>query len=113
MNDSASARLPAAARPWARILLGGSALVLIPLGLAFRATHPADRVVAALGLLLWVVSVLLTFWLARRWFGTAVGCLAAAFYGCNVAMLKAALLGMPYPVCAILLLLTAALVAPS
>jgi hypothetical protein len=39
--------------------------------------------------------------------------LAAAFAACNVAMLKASVLGMPYPLCAVLVLLYAAVAAPS
>lgn len=176
MADPAS---PPAARPWARIALGGSALLLLPLilalivlaakfkglginlamehaqiarnvaqgrglstdsvrpislalhadvrkhpdlyhapahplllGAVFAVTHPSDRVVAALGLLLWVACVLLTFWVARRWFGTKVAVLAAAFCACNVTMLKASVLGMPYPLCALLVLLYAAVAAP-
>jgi 4-amino-4-deoxy-L-arabinose transferase-like glycosyltransferase len=83
------------------------------LGLVFAILHPSDRVAATLGLLLWMTSVLLTFWLARRWFGPKVAALAAAFAACNVAMLKASVLGMPYPLCAVLVLLYAAVAAPS
>lgn len=83
------------------------------LGMVFAILHPSDRVAAALGLLLWAVSVILTFWVARRWFGPKVAALAAAFYGGNVAMLKASVLGLPYPLCAILVLLFAAIAAPS
>ena len=83
------------------------------LGLVFALTHPSDRAAAALGLLLWVATIVLTFLVARRWFGTTVASLAAAFAACNVAMLKSALLGMPYPLVAILLLLQAWLAAPA
>jgi 4-amino-4-deoxy-L-arabinose transferase-like glycosyltransferase len=83
------------------------------LGLTFALTGPSDRAAAALGLLLWVGTILLTFWVARRWFGPRVAALAAAFVGCNVGLLKSAMLGMPYPVAAILLLLYAAFVAPA
>lgn len=82
------------------------------LGMVFAATHATDRASAAFGLLLWVVSVVLTFVVARRWFGTTAGALAAAFAAGNVALLKAALLGLPYPLAAVLLLLAAAFVLP-
>jgi hypothetical protein len=83
------------------------------LGLVFAILHPSDRVAATLGLLLWAVSVMLTFWVARRWFSPRVAALATAFYACNVAMLKASVLGMPYPMCAMVALLYAAVAAPS
>jgi 4-amino-4-deoxy-L-arabinose transferase-like glycosyltransferase len=83
------------------------------LGLTFALTHPSDRAAAALGLLLWVATIVLTFLLARRWFGLTVAWLAAAFAACNIGLLKAALLGMPYPLAALLLLLQAMLAAPA
>jgi 4-amino-4-deoxy-L-arabinose transferase-like glycosyltransferase len=83
------------------------------LALAFGMAGPSDRAVAATGLLLWLAAVFLTFWAGRRWFGTAAGALAAAFTACNVAMLKASLLGLPYPLAAILVLTLAVLSAPS
>jgi 4-amino-4-deoxy-L-arabinose transferase-like glycosyltransferase len=83
------------------------------LGLTFALTHPSDRAASALGLLLWVVTIVLVFLVARRWFGPTVGCLAAAFAGCNVGLLKSALLGLSYPLVAILLLVQALLVAPA
>lgn len=79
------------------------------LGAVFKVLHPSDRVDACFGLLLWIVSILLTFWLARSWFGTGVAVLATAFYGCNAIMLKGALFGLPYPLSAILVLLTTAM----
>lgn len=83
------------------------------MGLVFAILHPSDRVAASLGLLLWMASVILTFWVARRWFGPRVAALAAAFAACNVAMLKASVLGMPYPLCAMVVLLYAVVAAPS
>jgi len=56
--------------------------------------------------------VILTFWVARRWYGPKVAALAAAFYGGNVAMLKASVLGMPYPLSAMLVLIYAVVAAP-
>jgi 4-amino-4-deoxy-L-arabinose transferase-like glycosyltransferase len=82
------------------------------LGFAYSLLHPSDRLTGALGLLFWVVSVFLTFFLARRWFGTGVAVLATAFYGCNVVMIKSALFGLPYPLCAVFVLLGAWLTAP-
>jgi hypothetical protein len=82
------------------------------LGLVFAILHPSDRVAAAFGLLLWAASVILTFWVARRWYGPKVAALAAAFYGGNVAMLKASVLGMPYPLSAMLVLIYAVVAAP-
>lgn len=82
------------------------------LGFAYKLFRPSDRLTSALGLLLWIVSVFLTFFIARHWFGPGVATLAAALYGCNVVMLKGAVFGLPYPLCAIFLLLAAAWAAP-
>lgn len=82
------------------------------LGAVFAVLHPSDRVAAAFGLLLWVASVLLTFWVARRWWGTTIAALATAFYAFNISMLKSAALGLPYPLIALFLLGYAFLAAP-
>ncbi len=81
------------------------------LGLVFRLTRPSDRVSAALGLGLWFLTVLLTFFLARRLFDARVAALATLLYGCNASMLKAALSGLPHPLLALLVLFAAGLLA--
>lgn len=82
------------------------------LGLVFRIAGVSERADAAFGLLLWFISVLGTFALARRWYSASIAALAAGFYGCNVAMIKSAVLGLPYPLCALLVLGVAAVAAP-
>lgn len=82
------------------------------LGCVFRLLHPSDRVDECFGLFIWIVSILLTFWLARRWMGTEVALLATAFYGCNMTMLKGAGFGLSCPLSATLVLLLSAWAAP-
>lgn len=79
------------------------------LGLVFRLFHASDRVDVCAGLGLWTASIVLTFWLARRRFGTGTAILAAAFYGSNVAMLKGAAFGLWYPLGALGVLAASAL----
>ena len=82
------------------------------LGFAYSVFRPSDRLTAAVGLCFWIASVLLTFILARRWFDPLVASVASILYCCNVAMLRAALLGMPYPLVALFLLMAAGLAVP-
>src|SRR5262249_47968483 len=82
------------------------------LALVFRLASATDRVVAGTGAAVWVLSVWLTFALARRWSGPRVAALATLFYVGNVASLSAAVAGLPHPLATVLLLLTAWLVFP-
>lgn len=82
------------------------------LACAYAVVHPSDRVTAVADLALWVLSVWLTYTLARRWHGPRVAALAACLYGCNVAAVQAALGALPYPLTAVLFLAALALATP-
>lgn len=82
------------------------------LSLFFRAFAPGDRVAAAAGASLWVVSVWLTFLAARRSFGGGTAVLATLFYAGNVAAIGAATGGLPHPLGAVAVLLAFLLAAP-
>lgn len=82
------------------------------LSLVFRAFAPGDRVAAGVGAALWVLSVWLTFLVARRALGGGAAALATLFYGCNVAAISAATGGLPHPLAAVALLLAFWLAAP-
>jgi hypothetical protein len=75
------------------------------LALFYRMLHPSDKVTAGAGALLWILSVWLTFWVARRWLSPGTAALATLFYGCNVAAMMSALGGLPQPLMAISVLL--------
>jgi tetratricopeptide (TPR) repeat protein len=79
-----------------------------PLVLAavFVGAPVSDRTVAATGLVIWVVTVWLTFALARRWLTGKAAALAAIFYGGTVAPLAAATAGEPVALLSLLLLVT-------
>lgn len=75
------------------------------LALAYATVHPSDRVTVAVSGVLWILSVWLTYAVARRWRGPRVAALAAVFYACNVAALQAALGALPYALTAMTFLL--------
>ena len=65
----------------------------------------AERPGAILGISLWLVSVWLTFLVVMNWWGRVdLGIIAAALYGMSVAMLSAAVGGLPYPLATICVL---------
>lgn len=80
--------------------------------LFFRLMHPSDRIVAGAGAALWLLSVWLTFGIARRWMGTGLAFLATFLYLGNVPALGAALGGLPHPLMACSLLLVVGLAFP-
>jgi len=80
--------------------------------LFFRLTHPSDRIAAGAGAALWLLSVWLTFGIARRWLGTALAFLATFLYVCNVPALGAALGALPQPLMALSVLLAVGLAFP-
>jgi hypothetical protein len=85
----------------------------LALALFYRAFQPSDRVTAAAGAALWVLSVWLTFLVANRWFGARTAALATIFYACNVAAIAAAVGGLPQPMAAVAILLAAWLAVPN
>jgi hypothetical protein len=82
------------------------------LSLAYRLRHPSDKVTAGVGGGLWILSVWLTFALARLWLGPGRAALAACFYGSHVGMLMTSLQGLPPPLMALGLLLILAFLFP-
>jgi 4-amino-4-deoxy-L-arabinose transferase-like glycosyltransferase len=82
------------------------------LALFYRARHPSDKMTAGAGAVLWILSVWLTFWVARRWLGPGIAALATLFYACNVPIIIAALSGLPQPLLAISVLLAVYLAFP-
>ena len=65
----------------------------------------SERPGAILGIGLWLVSVWLTFLVVMNWWGRVdLGVIAAALYGTSVAMLTAAVGGLPYPLATICVL---------
>ncbi len=87
---------------------------LHPLLLAafFKVAGATDLAVAGFGAMLWVLSVWLTFFLARKWFGLRTAWLAAALYTLNVTALTAALQGSSQPLIVLLVLGAAWLLLP-
>ena len=83
------------------------------LALFFRLIQVSDKVSAGAGGILWILSVWLTFLLARRWFGPGPATLATAFYVSNGAILEAALNGLPQPLMSIGILLALGLAFPA
>ena len=66
-----------------------------------------ERPCAILGIGLWLVSVWLTFLVVMNWWGRVdLGIIAAALYGMNVAMLTAAVGGLPYPLATLCVLIS-------
>ncbi|MBM3457066.1 MAG: hypothetical protein FJX77_00820, partial [Armatimonadetes bacterium] len=82
------------------------------LSLFFRAAGASDLAVAGFGALLWVLTVWVTYFLARKWFGPRAALLATAFYGLNVAALTGALQGLLPPLLTLLMLTGAWLLIP-
>jgi hypothetical protein len=82
------------------------------LSLAYRLRHPSDKMTAVTGGGLWILSVWLTFALARLWLGPGRAALAAGFYGSHTGMLVTSLQGLPSPLMALGLLVVLALVLP-
>src|SRR5438093_3850298 len=116
----------------ARHLVAGEGFVtsvIRPLSLAFNAdllkhpdlynapVHPVllavcsggdkllERLAGVVGASLWLISVWLTYWFARRWFDAAVARLAVALYAVNVTMISLSIGGLPHPLLAIITLL--------
>jgi hypothetical protein len=82
------------------------------LALFYRVIHPSDKVTAGAGAILWILSVWLTFWVARRCVGSGVAALATLFYACHVPMIIAALGGFPQPLMAVSVLLAVGFAFP-
>ena len=82
------------------------------LALAFNWFTPSDRVAAFVGLMVWLISVWLTFVVARRWFGGRAAALAVIFYASNPAVIMLAVAGLPYPLATVFLLLACGLTIP-
>ncbi len=80
--------------------------------LAFYLTTPSDRVAAFTGLIIWLVSVWLTFIVARRWFGGRAAALAVIFYASNPVIIKLAMTGLPYALATVFILLACWLAVP-
>ena len=73
----------------------------------------AERPGAILGIGLWLLSVWLTFFVVMNWWGRVdLGVIAAALYGMSVAMLTAAVGGLPYPLATICVLVAVWAVFP-
>jgi len=72
-----------------------------------------NRAVALTGIGLWVVSIWLTFLVARNWFGSRTAGLAALFYGSGVMTLAMSVEGLPVPLLAIVVLLVLWLAVPN
>ena len=85
----------------------------LSLALAFRFLEASDRVVALVGLGLWVVTIWLTFIITYRWFGSAVAALATFFYLCNVSAITSAVGGQSFPLVTLLILVAGWAVIPS
>src|SRR5439155_16141348 len=79
----------------------------------FRAFGSSDKVVAGAGAALWIISVWLTFAVARAWFGSGVAVLATLFYGCAVPAISVSVNGQPSPLLAICVLLAVWLAIPN
>ncbi|MDH7571191.1 MAG: hypothetical protein QHJ73_16565, partial [Armatimonadota bacterium] len=77
----------------------------IALGFLFAMASPTDKVVAAFGGAIWLLTLWVLFLTGRQWMGTAAGTAAVVLYGCNVAALTAALGGFPQSLAALLTLL--------
>ena len=73
----------------------------------FGIVHPGERVIAAVGGLVWILTVWLTYVVALLWFGRRVAVIATLFWSLNVAGLTAATEGLPGPVMTIPVLLAA------
>ena len=82
------------------------------LGLWYCLFGASDGAVLLLSGVLWVASVCLTFAVARAWFGTGVGALAALCYGASRPAMLDAAAGLPHVLAAMLVLLAVWLIAP-
>ena len=82
------------------------------LALVFKVISPSDRVAAFTGLVFWLISVWLTFIVARRWFGGRAAALAVVFYASNQAVIMLAVAGLPYPLATVFVLLACGLTIP-
>jgi len=82
------------------------------LAAVFKFISPSDRVAAVVGLVVWLISVWLTFIVARRWFGGRTAALAVIFYASNPAVITLAVAGLPYPLATVFLLLACGLAIP-
>ena len=80
--------------------------------LVFNLTTPSDRVAAFTGLAFWLISVWLTFAIARRWFGPRVAMLAVVFYASNPVIITLAMTGLPYALATVFILLACGLAVP-
>jgi len=82
------------------------------LALVFKLIGPSDRVVALVNLVVWLISVWLTFIVARRWFGGRTAALAVIFYASNPVVIALAVAGLPYPLATTFILLACGLTIP-
>ena len=83
------------------------------LAAVFGLTRAAAKVVAGVGLGLWILTVWLVFLIARYWWNWRVAGLAALFYICTLTGLLTAAAGLPEPVMALLVLGAVAAVFPT
>ena len=82
------------------------------LAATFCLTGAKAKVVAAVGLGLWLLTVWLVFLVARYWWNWRVAGLAALFYVCTLTGLLTAAAGLPQPIMALLVLGAMAAVFP-
>ena len=82
------------------------------LGGVFRLTGANDKVVAITGLVLWLLSLWLVFWIARRWWDWRAAGLAVLFCVSSLAGLMVAAGGLPQPLMALLVFSAVAMVFP-
>ena len=82
------------------------------LALVFKFISPSDRVAAFVGLVVWLISVWLTFMIARQWFGGRAAALAVVLYASNPAVIMLGVGGLPYPLATVFLLLACGLAIP-
>ena len=74
------------------------------LAATFCLTGAKAKVVAAVGLGLWLLTVWLVFLIAQYWWNWRVAALAALFYICTLTGLLTAAAGLPQPIMALLVL---------
>jgi tetratricopeptide (TPR) repeat protein len=79
------------------------------LATAFRLAGDSDKIVAVTGAALWLLTVWLTYVVARRWSGAGVALIATLLYGCNLVAVTAALGGAPHPLTTLCVLAAVAL----
>jgi hypothetical protein len=67
----------------------------------YQLRRPSDRMTACVGLLLWLASIWLTFFVACIWWSEAEAAIATLFYGCSLTMVMATVDGLAEPMMAV------------